>query len=935
MKRSILILLAIISLFQTFSPLTVFIPRAQATEIDKRTGIVKNNAELSLPETMSEQNSLDYLDWSTLDVSINKQFEETSYYLKDVQFIDQNIGWAVGTAHWDQNRKKYTGTVIKTVDGGESWNAQEVPTDETLRGVCFVDENNGYAVGTNGTILHTSDGGKIWTKQSVDTLDEFRGVVFTDKNNGWATSIRPTHYDWLGYADDWQGSIWHTADGGQTWNKQSLPENASLLNRIEFVDANNGWAVGIRLVGYDYSWPIHNAVIYHTSDRGLTWQEQYAPSLEIVFTGIDFVDAQHGWVVGFRGNSGVEGGTVFRTGDGGITWERLEMEEMTSAVLWDVHFVDTNRGYLVGTLYGAAWGPPVLRTLDGGDSWDIPIMEDNDGEGLYAVTVSGDRAIAVGDHDYVAISNNPWGEYEWPHGENLFTQKYLNTHYRFEDVFFADEQHGWVVGKKSYQPALWGQVILATEDAGVTWETQYEHAPPLDKLFSFDFRLDKVFFLDSQTGWALGGSESFYDDDQGWVHHGAILHTSDGGQHWEEQGSDLYASWDLEFFSVYPLDHQNAWAIANRRFPEETIFFAHTTNGGVNWEWVDTGIEGSLGVGFADVQGDVTFSDALNGWATGGLGKIIHTADGGITWQQQTLPSQYTRCYAIEFLDNQIGWIAGEGLYYTVDSGAHWNTKEIGMEGDIHDIQFVDLANGWLAGVNGAVSYSADGGETWLPLKSGTAFSLRGVHFISPEKGWIVGDGGTILSVHFGSLTFSDVPFGHWAYEYIEKLHNADITEGCKEGMYCPDDTVTRGQMAVFLGRGIHGKDFVPPTCSGKFADVSIDHWACSWIEQFYNDGITKGCSDNPVMYCPDQPVTRAEMAIFLLRARYGSSYAPPEATGLFTDAPSGYWAADWVEQLYAEEITTGCGDNPLRFCPDESVTRAQMAAFLVRTFGL
>jgi hypothetical protein len=74
-------------------------------------------------------------------------------------------------------------------------------------------------------------------------------------------------------------------------------------------------------------------------------------------------------------------------------------------------------------------------------------------------------------------------------------------------------------------------------------------------------------------------------------------------------------------------------------------------------------------------------------------------------------------------------------------------------------------------------------------------------------------------------------------------------------------------------------------------------------------------------------------MAIFLLRAKYGSSYSPPNATGVFTDVPVGYWADRWIEQLAVEGITGGCGTNI--YCPDSSVTRAQMAVFLVKTFNL
>jgi hypothetical protein len=76
-------------------------------------------------------------------------------------------------------------------------------------------------------------------------------------------------------------------------------------------------------------------------------------------------------------------------------------------------------------------------------------------------------------------------------------------------------------------------------------------------------------------------------------------------------------------------------------------------------------------------------------------------------------------------------------------------------------------------------------------------------------------------------------------------------------------------------------------------------------------------------------------MAIFLLRAKHGRNYNPPVAEGIFDDVPVTYWAADWIEQLSKEGITSGCSTNPPRYCPEASVTRAQMAVFIVRTFGL
>ena len=188
------------------------------------------------------------------------------------------------------------------------------------------------------------------------------------------------------------------------------------------------------------------------------------------------------------------------------------------------------------------------------------------------------------------------------------------------------------------------------------------------------------------------------------------------------------------------------------------------------------------------------------------------------------------------------------------------------------------------------------------------------------------------------AVAFADVPDTYWAWDWIERLYNAGLTTGCSVSplLYCPDDSLTRAQLAVFLERGLHGPAYIPPAGTGTvFADAPLSYWAVDWIEKFYTDGITNGCLASPLSYCPDDSVTRAQMAIFLLRAEHGATYTPPAATGIFTDVPTAYWAAGWIEQLHSEGITTGCVASPLSYCPESSVTRAQMAKVLVLTFTL
>jgi len=196
-------------------------------------------------------------------------------------------------------------------------------------------------------------------------------------------------------------------------------------------------------------------------------------------------------------------------------------------------------------------------------------------------------------------------------------------------------------------------------------------------------------------------------------------------------------------------------------------------------------------------------------------------------------------------------------------------------------------------------------------------------------------------NLSFHATSFFDVSGNYWAWKWIEGFYRQGITTGCgiNPRTYCPDREVTRAEMAVFLLRAKHSASFTPPATGNIFADVPVSgkEWMQPWINQFYVERVTTGCYANPLRYCPERNVTRAEMAVFLLRAKYGATYTPPPATGVFADVPfSGKeWMQPWIEQLYREGITTGCASNPLQYCPERNVTRAEMAVFVDRTFAV
>jgi len=189
-------------------------------------------------------------------------------------------------------------------------------------------------------------------------------------------------------------------------------------------------------------------------------------------------------------------------------------------------------------------------------------------------------------------------------------------------------------------------------------------------------------------------------------------------------------------------------------------------------------------------------------------------------------------------------------------------------------------------------------------------------------------------TLHVGE-SFPDVPTSHPFYKFIENLFHNGVTGGCAGGNYCPSNPVTRGQMAVFLLKGEHGSNYLPPPCaSTMFTDVPCPGGTfVDWINQLASESITGGCGNG--QYCPGNSVTRGQMAVFLLKGEHGGAYAPPACSStLFTDVPCpGGQFVNFINQLSTEGITGGCGNG--QYCPGNSVTRGQMAVFLVKTFGL
>ncbi|MEO8849439.1 MAG: S-layer homology domain-containing protein, partial [Casimicrobiaceae bacterium] len=235
----------------------------------------------------------------------------------------------------------------------------------------------------------------------------------------------------------------------------------------------------------------------------------------------------------------------------------------------------------------------------------------------------------------------------------------------------------------------------------------------------------------------------------------------------------------------------------------------------------------------------------------------------------------------------------------------------------------------WFSNPDYKVDYDGPGGHPAITMGNATTENNSMVLNLTAKA--VAGYRATAAS-HPISTSFADMPLGNSQFGAVEFMKQAQITSGCTANTYCPAAAITRRQMAVFLERARRNSLYVPPAATGIFSDVAPASQFAGFIEALSADGITQGCS--PGDYCPEDPVNRAQMAIFILRASCGSSYVPAAATGtIFADVSTSTPGAAYIEKIYRLGGATGCATGPLRYCPADALTRGQMAVFMERSF--
>ncbi len=459
-------------------------------------------------------------------------------------------------------------------------------------------------------------------------------------------------------------------------------------------DGQHGWTVG--------ALDENLSIIYRTADGGSSWETlTVSGSLRAVF----FTSPDSGWVVGTNG-------TILATTDGGDSWSN--QSSGTSRLLASVHFINRLEGWICGGWQSGGSSYLILHTTNGGVTWE--------------------------------------------------SQSFGSNAYSCEDIWFTDSMNGWVGGRTStIEPH-----IHHTTDGGATWASQTVPSA------AANVGICGIDFVTPEIGWAATSCLTAG---------GPILYTDDGGDNWIVQTSS-----DLDYHRVDARDENNVAVVAVRILSPAQVKVMVTSDGGQNWsstvlplsvytyalQYVNNDIW--TGSDYSQIMHSADNGDTWEwqnrspyfrsiSWVDNAIGRItsgsyvgtdgysIISSDGGTTWEHDLNSPGGARCF---FTDPDTGWMLWEGsssrVWRTTDGGTNWSQHFIGSGPWIGGIFFASADSGWAFGSEGALRFTSNGGVNWSSQTLGTPYYAAAVHFIDTSEGWAAGGfGGGYGFIHHTS----------------------------------------------------------------------------------------------------------------------------------------------------------------------------------------
>lgn len=458
--------------------------------------------------------------WSTLNLPDNQD-------LNSVTIIDAD------TLILSSDKSLYTSS-----DGGINWQQNTIPIALAVR-TQFTSGMVGHAACLDSYILKTTDGGASWVETAHPNLGhrEFQTIYFVNST--------------IGFASHKGSAEFVTRDGGNTWTPFSISFDE--VYAFDFINDSIGYAVG-RL-----------GIIYKTIDAGQTWADLTPDPRGLYrdFYAVDFLTENSGYVAGRKGK-------ILRTDNGGNDWVRS----------WSYYFEITDLSFPTSDIGYATGRDIVLKTLDGGDTWDtlgyvFPGVKINK-----CYFMNPDTGLVVGQlNSFFRTTDGGLTWAEIP-GSNFRATAV--------DMHFPDPDTGFVIGNNNGL----SRFFAYTHDGGQTWN---QH--PTGAQF-----LKHIYFVSSQIGFGLSNN--------------VLFKTSDGGLSWTPDASIP----DVINNSLETID-----------FPTDSVGYISSSDGKV-YKTTDQGTTWETLRPYSNTLRPMHFQDELRGFVLDRFGNYFTTMNGGTTW---------------------------------------------------------------------------------------------------------------------------------------------------------------------------------------------------------------------------------------------------------------------------------------------------------------
>lgn len=600
--------------------------------------------------------------------------------LADFACFDGQVCLGVGDA----------GMVVRTTDGGATWQFLLLETNRNLYGLAVGASGRAVAVGEAGTVFISTDAGQTWRTGQAGSNADLNAVTLSADDRAWAVGRN--------------GVILASTDGGATWLLRASGTTQP-LHDIAFRDGQTGFAVG------------EKATVLRTTDGGVTWAAVMTgfPGWANLYA-LAWSTPTHGWMAGQAGN-------MSRTTDGGATWQAVTTG--IAGDILDLHFVG---GF--GVLGGANG---IVAVSADGQTWSLRTAE-TAGRTTTAVFAAGPDRIWAGGFSNTAfqgIEHPAWWVYRSDNGA-AFRRQAGDFFPRFEDAALPTPEIGYVVGHD------WS--VGKTTDGGETWAWQAVEPNPGPGYF-LSLSCPTVTHC-----WAGG-------------RYGTVYATTDGGHTWRLQ---LLPGGGRPIYDLLMLDTQRGLAGGNVDADGKNAMF-WTTNGGQTWTAATT-VGRHPGTGIA-------MATATRGWVALRNYSYWVTDDGGRTFQRviddRLAPNIYVDVQVFDANnDGQIdhGWLVGcvgplqddrckapatGSIVHTPDGGVTWEVQTLppGTK-PLNVLAMFDIRHGWAGGDEGEILYTGDGGLTWTRVASGLPAGdthILGMAFAHPRAGLAAAYSGYIL----------------------------------------------------------------------------------------------------------------------------------------------------------------------------------------------